>query len=47
MATIDTVEGIGEVFAQKLSQAGITNTDALLEQGAKPAGRKTNSFMGK
>jgi predicted flap endonuclease-1-like 5' DNA nuclease len=37
---IDEVEGIGEVYAGKLSAAGVATTDALLEQGAKPSGRK-------
>lgn len=40
MATIETVEGIGEVYAQKLAEAGIGSTDLLLKEGAKPAGRK-------
>lgn len=34
------VEGIGEVYARKLIEAGIETVDALLEQCAKPAGRK-------
>ncbi len=36
---IEDVEGIGPVYAQELSLAGIATTDALLEQGAKPGGR--------
>jgi predicted flap endonuclease-1-like 5' DNA nuclease len=39
MAKLTTVEGIGEVYAQKLQEAGIRTTDALLEQGATPKGR--------
>ena len=34
------VEGIGNVYAEKLIAAGIESTDALLEKCAKPAGRK-------
>ena len=41
MATIETVEGIGPASAEKLEQAGIKTTEALLEQGAQPQGRKT------
>ena len=36
---IEEVEGIGPVYAEKLGGAGITTTDDLLEQGAKPGGR--------
>jgi predicted flap endonuclease-1-like 5' DNA nuclease len=34
------VEGIGDVYAQKLSEAGIDSTEALLEMGATTQGRK-------
>ena len=34
------IEGVGEVYAPKLIEAGIKDTDALLEKCAKPAGRK-------
>ena len=34
------VEGIGEVYAKKLLEAGITDTAILLEKCCKPAGRK-------
>jgi predicted flap endonuclease-1-like 5' DNA nuclease len=34
------VEGIGEVYAKKLIEAGINTVDDLLEKCAKPAGRK-------
>ena len=34
------IEGIGEAYRQKLRQAGITNTDELLEKGASVNGRK-------
>ncbi len=40
MANLLDVEGIGEVYARKLREAGITSTDALLKQGATAAGRK-------
>jgi predicted flap endonuclease-1-like 5' DNA nuclease len=40
MANLLRVEGIGEVYAQKLSDAGIKTTNALLKQGATPKGRK-------
>lgn len=36
---IEDVEGIGPVNAGKLAKAGVTTTDGLLEQGAKPGGR--------
>ena len=37
---IVNVEGIGEVYAEKLIAAGIGNTDVLLEKCSSPAGRK-------
>lgn len=40
MAKLTTVEGIGDVQAKKLSDAGIGTTDDLLEQGKTPAGRQ-------
>ncbi len=40
MANLLNVEGIGEVYAQKLSDAGIKTTNALLKQGATSKGRK-------
>jgi predicted flap endonuclease-1-like 5' DNA nuclease len=40
MSKIIDVEGIGEVYAKKLEEAGIASTEALLKQGALPAGRK-------
>ncbi len=36
---IDEVEGIGPTQAEKLSAAGITTTEELLSQGARPGGR--------
>lgn len=40
MTSLLHVEGIGEVYAQKLQAAGVRSTDALLKQGATPEGRK-------
>jgi len=34
------IEGIGDVYRQKLRQAGITNVDELLEKGSTVQGRK-------
>jgi len=34
------IEGIGDVYRQKLRQAGITNVDELLEKGSSVQGRK-------
>ena len=38
MKIID-IEGVGEVYAQKLQDAGIKTVEQLLEQGAHPKGR--------
>ncbi len=40
MADLVQVEGIGERYAQKLAEAGISTTQALLTKGASPQGRK-------
>ena len=40
MSSVIDIEGVGEVYARKLHEAGITTTEALLEQGATPGGRK-------
>ncbi|MEN6572492.1 MAG: DUF4332 domain-containing protein [Anaerolineaceae bacterium] len=40
MPSIIDIEGIGEVFAKKLKAAAIATTEALLEAGATPKGRK-------
>ena len=40
MAKIIDIEGIGEVYAGKLAEAGLATTQALLEAGATPKGRK-------
>lgn len=34
------VEGIGQIYADKLEAVGIKTTDSLLEQGATPKGRE-------
>ncbi len=39
--TITMIEGIGEVYQDKLAKAGISAVDALLEKGATKAGRKS------
>jgi predicted flap endonuclease-1-like 5' DNA nuclease len=40
MTKIIDVEGIGEAYAKKLGDAGITTIEMLLEQGSEPKGRK-------
>lgn len=40
MATITDIEGIGEVYAVKLRTVGVRTTEALLERGGTPKGRK-------
>jgi predicted flap endonuclease-1-like 5' DNA nuclease len=40
MAKIIDVEGIGEVYAKKLTDAGLTTVEALLKAGASPEGRR-------
>ena len=40
MARIAKIEGIGDVYGQKLQKAGIQTIDDLLEAGASPQGRK-------
>lgn len=39
MATLLSVEGIGEKYAQTLKNAGVGTTQALLQQGATAKGR--------
>ena len=41
MAKLEAVEGIGEVYAGKLREAGISTTEALLKKGATPSGRRS------
>jgi predicted flap endonuclease-1-like 5' DNA nuclease len=40
MAKLETIEGIGPTYAQKLREAGVNTVEALLEAGATPKGRK-------
>jgi len=40
MTKLVNIEGIGKTYAQKLEEIGIETTEALLEQGATPQGRK-------
>ena len=40
MAKLVDIEGIGEVYAQKLQAAGLTTIEKLLEKGASPKGRQ-------
>jgi predicted flap endonuclease-1-like 5' DNA nuclease len=40
MASLVDIEGIGETYAQRLKEAGIASTEALLEKGSTPQGRK-------
>ncbi len=40
MANVIDIEGVGEAYAKKLEAAGIKTTDALLEAGKDPQGRK-------
>ncbi len=40
MAKLTKIEGVGEFYAQKLQEAGVRTTQALLEKGASPQGRQ-------
>lgn len=40
MAKLVDIEGIGEIYAGKLKATGISTTEALLEKGSTPKGRK-------
>jgi predicted flap endonuclease-1-like 5' DNA nuclease len=40
MAKLETIEGIGMVYAEKLRAAGIGTVEALLRAGATPEGRR-------
>jgi predicted flap endonuclease-1-like 5' DNA nuclease len=40
MAKLETIEGIGSVYGEKLREKGIGTVEALLETGATPAGRQ-------
>jgi predicted flap endonuclease-1-like 5' DNA nuclease len=37
---IDTIEGVGPAFKEKLAEAGVTNTSHLLSKASTPKGRK-------
>ncbi len=39
MTKLQTIEGIGDTYAEKLQQAGIGSLEALLEQGKTAKGR--------
>jgi predicted flap endonuclease-1-like 5' DNA nuclease len=39
MKNIIDIEGVGEVYAKKLTEAGIKSVEQLLEAGATPKGR--------
>jgi predicted flap endonuclease-1-like 5' DNA nuclease len=39
MTKLQTIEGIGGAYAEKLEQAGVASLEALLEQGKTPKGR--------
>ncbi len=38
MKQIIDIEGVGEVYAQKLQDAGIKSVEQLLQEGATPRG---------
>jgi predicted flap endonuclease-1-like 5' DNA nuclease len=40
MPNVIHIEGIGEVYAKKMEEAGVPTTEALLEAGATPKGRE-------
>lgn len=40
MTKLVDIEGVGEVFAQKLQEAGVATQEALLTSGSTPKGRK-------
>lgn len=40
MPSIIDIQGIGEAYAEKLRQAGVRSTEALLKKGGTPEGRK-------
>lgn len=41
MAKIDSIEGIGPAFQEKLEAAGVTTVEGLLEKGATDSSRAT------
>lgn len=40
MTKLTDIEGVGEVYAQKLKIAGVNTAEALLAQGSTPKGRQ-------
>jgi predicted flap endonuclease-1-like 5' DNA nuclease len=40
MTKLAEIEGVGEAYAKKLGALGISTTEALLDKGASPKGRK-------
>lgn len=40
MAKLETIEGIGPAYAEKLRAAGIGSVESLLQTGSTPQGRK-------
>jgi predicted flap endonuclease-1-like 5' DNA nuclease len=40
MAKLETIEGVGPIYAEKLRAAGIGTVEALLRAGAPPEGRR-------
>ncbi|WP_305043796.1 DUF4332 domain-containing protein, partial [Geoalkalibacter sp.] len=40
MTRLNEIEGIGEVYRQRIEAAGISSTEKLLEAGSTPKGRK-------
>ena len=40
MPTITDIEGIGDAYAVKLRQAGVSTTESLLQKGGTPKGRQ-------
>ena len=40
MATLESIEGIGATYAQKLRAVGVTTVEGLLTKGATPKGRQ-------
>ena len=40
MASVIAIEGVGDVYGQKLKAAGLATTEALLKAGASPSGRQ-------
>jgi predicted flap endonuclease-1-like 5' DNA nuclease len=40
MTQIADIEGIGEAYAKKLTEAGIRTVEILLQEGSEPKGRK-------